>query len=140
MNQLLITSKHAIDNEYTQKAHQWLLLHFQKSNKTIQDLVDYLQKFNVTFVFELADDDFQEHVLEYPVEKRGLYLHGVNQNSPVLSTWDSAKLKHVAQEFGFHFVSVWTFDSLNQVKELADSCKETGSLNGQPIEGILCIE
>jgi tRNA ligase len=112
---LLVTSKHALDNPHAQKGHEWLLKTLESSGTPIQNLIDFIQKHNVTIVFELADDDFEEHVLEYPKHKRGLYLHGINQNTPVFNTWSMNKVQEFAKEFGFMVVDTIVVDTLDGI-------------------------
>jgi len=53
---------------------------------------------------QLGDDEFEEHILEYPPDRAGLYLHGINQNDPEFITWPYSKLREFATQFGFHIV------------------------------------
>jgi tRNA splicing ligase len=77
-NQLLITSKHSITGQHSKKAKEWLLIHLLSTNQTESSFLEYLQQNKFTAVFELADDDFEEHVLEYSKENSGLYLRNKN--------------------------------------------------------------
>lgn len=61
---------------------------------------------------QLADDEFEEHILEYPPDRRGLYLHGINENIPAFRTWESSKLKPVATEFGFKIVDALVMNTI----------------------------
>lgn len=77
-NQLLIASKHSIIGTHSKKAKEWLAIHLKSSNQSESSFLEYLQQSKFTAVFELADDDFQEHVLEYSKENSGLYLRKKN--------------------------------------------------------------
>lgn len=119
---LLITSKHAVGQPYTndgsphthaQMGEKWLDIHLQRSGKTRQELQQFLAKHNVTAVFELTDDDFEEHVLEYPPERRGLHLHGVNFNTIEFKTWPADAVQAFAEKFGFVKVGVVIKNSLD---------------------------
>ncbi|ORX61146.1 hypothetical protein BCR36DRAFT_365730 [Piromyces finnis] len=138
---LLVTSKHSFTkinnatgnlekNEYSDLGEEWL-------NKYIGDkreqLIKYIKEKNITLVFELVDNDFQEHVLEYKKEENGLYLHGVNENSTEFKSWPSEKVKEVAKEFNLLTVEYMTYNNIKELKEFAESCN--GYYNGKAIEG-----
>eukprot|EP00842_Homolaphlyctis_polyrhiza_P006573 jgi/Hompol1/6917/HPOL_002474-RA len=108
---ILVTSKHSLGHakpgskpSHAQKGEEWLDKHLKSAGATRKQLSDFLAAHNVTAIFELADDDFEEHILEYPPERSGLYLHGLNNNTPEFSTWDSNTLADFAKTFGFLLV------------------------------------
>ncbi len=68
---LLVTSKHSIQ-QHAEMGRKWILKHLAAKSKTELALVDFLQKHNITAVFELVDPDFEEHVISYPSEQHGL--------------------------------------------------------------------
>ncbi|KAJ3058770.1 hypothetical protein HDU98_005160 [Podochytrium sp. JEL0797] len=155
---LVVTSKHAlhaplastgqypvpnVENKpsHAQKGDEWVDFHLKSRNKSRDELARFLESNNVTAVFELADDAFEQHILEYPEGTRGLYLHGVNKNACVLETWDSARVREVAEEFGFWCVESEVMDSFEDVMKLADECRSTGSYKDRPVEGFVvrCI-
>ncbi|KAJ1548688.1 hypothetical protein HK405_000609 [Cladochytrium tenue] len=115
----------------------WLLRHLAQKGRSVQELVEFLETNNVTLVFELADDDFEEHILEYPVERRGLYLHGINVNQTAFDTWTSDRVARVADEFGFRSVECIVKDTFDEVVQFCDECKKSGSFGGRPIEGFV---
>ncbi|KAJ1340460.1 hypothetical protein BSLG_004907 [Batrachochytrium salamandrivorans] len=142
---VIVTSKHSLgpskDPKRGRPSHadmgeRWLDTHLQRSGRSRQELVDYLAKHNVTAVFELADDDFEEHILEYPPERRGLYLHGINENTPRFSTWESARVAAFGEQFGFFGVETLVMSNVTDVRMFSDECRETGSYKGRPIEGL----
>ena len=49
---------------------------------------------------EYCDDTFEEHILEYKGDKRGLYLHGVNLNTPEFKTWPMGKVTKLLRSTG----------------------------------------
>lgn len=91
---------------------QWLDIHLERSGKTRKQLAQFLSEHNVTAVFELTDDDFEEHVLEYPPERRGLHLHGVNFNTIEFRTWPADAIHRFSEQFGFVKVGVIIKNSL----------------------------
>jgi tRNA ligase len=109
---LIITSKHALNNPHTMKATEWLQFHLNRANRTQKDLVSFLEKHNVTAVFELADDDFEEHILEYPAGSRGLYVHGLNVNSLDFHTLGFSFVREFGEMFGFHQVNYFTLNTM----------------------------
>ncbi|KAJ3339153.1 hypothetical protein HDU93_008539 [Gonapodya sp. JEL0774] len=132
---ILVTSKHAIGGPHAEKGEEWLLRHLNRAGRTKQELARFLEGHNVTAVFELADDEFEEHILAYPPDRAGLYLHGINHNTIRLQTWPTSQLTEFANYFGFNQVGALVRDTIEQVKELTDSCRETGSFENRPIEG-----
>lgn len=108
---LLVTSKHAIGNEHSIKGREWLDLHLKKSGASHEELVQDLQSGNLTLVFELCDDSFEEHVLEYPQSKSGLYLHGINLNSVVFVTKPVQDVISFAKKYGFFHLDSQTFQT-----------------------------
>ncbi|KAJ3152726.1 hypothetical protein HDU86_005481 [Geranomyces michiganensis] len=148
---LLVTSKHSLgalreSNSYdsgeikpshAQKGEEWLVKHLAAAGRTREEFSQFLDANNVTAVFELVDDDFEEHILEYPPEARGLYLHGLNENIPEFRTWSSANLKPIAAQFGLKLVDAVVFNTVSEIRSFSDSCRETGSYNGRAIEGFV---
>ncbi|KAJ3091591.1 hypothetical protein HK102_014140 [Quaeritorhiza haematococci] len=141
---LLVTSKHALGPSqdparpsHAQKGEEWLQRHIAASRSTTKDFVEFLEKNDATAVFELADDDFEEHILEYPPERRGLFLHGITDNTPEFSSWPFSKVKPVADKFGFLVVGCLTFDTLAEVRTFTDKHSKTGSYDGRAVEGFV---
>ncbi|KAJ3267160.1 Phosphatidylinositol (PI) 3-kinase [Chytriomyces hyalinus] len=150
---LIVTSKHALHapleatgkfaNEgedkitHAQKGEEWAKTHLKTKGKTEEEFATFLEDHNVTAVFELADDEFEEHILEYPEGRRGLYLHGINENEIFLNTWNSIRVRQVAEQFGFLSVESEVLDSFEEVMALADNCRATGSFNNRPVEGFV---
>nr|KAJ3417896.1 hypothetical protein HK105_000621 [Polyrhizophydium stewartii] len=143
---ILVTSKHALGKSkdktrfkpsHAEKGEEWLDEHLRRAGATREQLVAFLSEHNVTAVFELADDDFEEHILEYPPERRGLYLHGINENTPEFSTWDSSRITDFAKRFGFFLVECIMKDTSEEVRVFADECRKTGSYGDRPVEGFV---
>ncbi|KAI9004108.1 RNA ligase-domain-containing protein [Gaertneriomyces semiglobifer] len=148
---LLVTSKHALgpakaDNRtadgsfkpsHAEKGNEWVNRHLESKGKTRKELADFLARENLTAVFELADDDFEEHILEYPPDRRGLYMHGLNENVPAFRTRSSQEVAEVARVYGFKCVETIVFQTLSEVRTFTDSCRETGSYQGRAIEGFV---
>ncbi|KAJ3351533.1 hypothetical protein HDU91_006112, partial [Kappamyces sp. JEL0680] len=65
---VLVTSKHAFgsrdDGEptHSDKGYEWLHKHLASVGKSTGELAAFLESNNLTAVFELADDEFEEHV------------------------------------------------------------------------------
>ncbi|KAJ2838993.1 trna ligase [Coemansia erecta] len=134
---LLVTSKHAVVVPHAQMGRQWMEQHLSKAGKTSIEFATFLHQRNATAVFELCDDAFEEHILEYPERARGLYLHGINRNSVELDTWASTEVAKVAEYFGFKVVQRFEFNSAPEGRELADSVRKDEMLEGRIIEGFV---
>ncbi|KAJ3186243.1 hypothetical protein HDU85_007683 [Gaertneriomyces sp. JEL0708] len=148
---LLVTSKHALgpakaENRtadgsfkpsHAEKGNEWVNRHLESKRKTRKELADFLARQNLTAIFELADDDFEEHILEYPPDRRGLYMHGLNENVPAFRTRSSQEVAEVARVYGFKCVETIVFQTVSEVRTFTDSCRATGSYQGRAIEGFV---
>lgn len=94
---LLVCSKHStgaradVEQSHAMQGEKWVKRHLASVGKTTKDLAMALREMNVTAVGELCDDEFEEHVLEYPPEMAGIYLHGLNFNLPDFATCPGPK-------------------------------------------------
>ncbi|GBC09290.1 hypothetical protein RclHR1_08740010 [Rhizophagus clarus] len=141
-NFIVVTSKHSMGERENALAHaivgeQWLDKHLEKVGKTKEALADFLYKNRSTAVAELCDDQFEEHVLPYAPDRRGLYLHGINFNTAVLKTWPSKKVTNFAKEWGFIPVKYYEKQTVDEVKIFVNEIKEKGVLDDRPIEGFV---
>ncbi|KAJ2470474.1 trna ligase [Coemansia sp. RSA 2322] len=134
---LLVTSKHSIGVVHAQVGTEWVKRHLGQAGRTLEEFAAFLFENSATAVFELCDDEFEEHILEYTGRSRGLYLHGINRNCAELDTWPSAEVTRVAQEFGFHATKYFTFDSASEGREFADKVRTDHALDGRAIEGFV---
>ncbi|KAJ2125633.1 trna ligase [Coemansia sp. RSA 720] len=134
---LLVTSKHAVHVEHARVGRQWVDRHLSRVGRTSDELAAFLHANNATAVFELCDDSFEEHILEYPERTRGLYLHGINRNSAELDTWPSAQVTQVAHDFGFHPTQCFEFSNCTEAREFADKVRSDHVLDGRAIEGFV---
>lgn len=133
-DELLITSKRSI-GKHAQKGREWLLKTIKKTGKTLDELIQFLK--GKTMVCELIDQDFEEHVLDYPKSKWGLYLHGINVNSRDFISWDIQRVEQIAQEFGLNSLKTLYFKEALELKEFLQELDKTGTFNGQEIEGFV---
>ncbi|KAJ2412542.1 trna ligase [Coemansia sp. RSA 2530] len=134
---LLVTSKHSVSVAHALVGTEWVNKHLAQAGKTSEEFAAFLFENNATAVFELCDDEFEEHILEYADRSRGLYLHGINRNCPTLDTWPSAEVTRVANEFGFHATGCFVFDSAMEGREFADKVRSDHALDGRAIEGFV---
>ncbi|KAJ1945451.1 trna ligase, partial [Linderina macrospora] len=134
---LLVTSKHSTNVPHAEVGMQWMHRHLERAGKTVEEFGGFLASNNATAVFELCDDSFEEHILEYPERMRGLYLHGINRNSIDLWTWPSEEVTKVAREFGFMETKYFVFDTVEEGKAMADKVRSDHVLDGRAIEGFV---
>ncbi|KAJ2066377.1 tRNA ligase [Coemansia sp. RSA 922] len=134
---LLVTSKHSVSVIHAQMGTQWVKKHLEQAGKTPEEFAAFLFENNATAVFELCDDEFEEHILEYTDRSRGLYLHGINRNCSTLDTWPSAEVTKVANEYGFHTTGCFMFDSATEGRKFADKVRGDHALDGRAIEGFV---
>ncbi|CAG8438905.1 9679_t:CDS:2 [Scutellospora calospora] len=141
-DQIIVTSKHSMGELQNVVAHalkgeEWLDMHIEQVGKNKRDLARFLYINKLTAVAELCDDSFEEHVLPYTFERRGLYLHGLNYNTIDLKTCPSEYVNEFAKEWGFIPIIYYIKNSPDEVKEFTDRVKQDGSLDGRPIEGFV---
>jgi tRNA ligase len=162
-SKLIVTSKHAIGEmdgvfeTHAQAGHRWLKTHLASKEKTEEQLAAVLWEKNWTAVAEvgscpwvvnshkltaalfwkLCDDDFEEHVLAYPRENSGLYLHGVNETRKEFHTSPTHIIDTFAEEWGFLKTASLVYDTLAEVKKFTDEIAQTGKWKGEPLEGFV---
>ena len=140
---LLVCSKHStgvrsdVSLSHAQAGEKWVEKHLGSVGKTKRDLAQELRRLNVTAVAELCDDSFEEHVLEYPPEQAGLYIHGVNFNLPEFATLSQAEVHQFADQWGFKVAQYEMLHTLDEVKPFLETCAETGSWRGRDTEGFV---
>lgn len=96
-----------------------------------------LYSLDVTVVCEFCDDEFEEHVLEYPKDKAGLYLHGLNLNTCKFKTYSMEMIDEFASKFGFKRTPYVKMDTFESTMEFLKMCAKTGTFEGQEVEGFV---
>ncbi|CAI4061112.1 hypothetical protein N7582_001800 [Saccharomyces uvarum] len=140
---LVICSKHStgpredVDRNHAEAGEKHLLKQLAEMNVDPKDFARMLYTYNVTAVAEYCDDSFEEHILEYPLEKAGLYLHGVNVNEAEFDTWDMKDVSELALKYGFKRIQSFKINTIEDLKKLFDECSASGSFQGQEIEGFV---
>lgn len=142
---LLVCSKHSTGKpvrgnapskhvEYGTKAvHE----HLAKAAKSPRQLAETLYQMNVTAVLELCDDSFEEHIVKYPSELGGLYLHGLNFNVREFKTYPMDKVEEFATEWGFRNVEYTVFEKFDELWQFLEKLKDKGVYNGRELEGFV---
>lgn len=139
---LLVCSKHSTGPRADGVSHavageKWIERQLAALGKTRADLAQELRKRNVTAVAELCDDDFEEHILPYTKEAAGLYLHGMNANVPVFTTYLGNQVHEFADQWGFKKVQYLMYDDIASARNFLESVAETGHYGGRDIEGFV---
>lgn len=91
---------------------------------------------------QLCDDSFEEHVLAYPSHLTGLHLHGLNTNTPILTSLPSSAVSSFAKDWGFIPTSYTIFPSVLAVKTYCETVQATGGVEEKdgsitPVEGFV---
>ncbi|KAI8602501.1 RNA ligase-domain-containing protein [Dissophora ornata] len=145
----VVSSKHVLalsdskggsaqDNaQHASKGHEWLEKTLATKGKTLQEFGLWLWNQNLTAVAELCDDSFEEHVLQYPAEKSGLYLHGLNRNTASFQTLPSEKVQEAAKQWGFWPTDYVTFNSNREVMDFAEKVRNAGEYDNRAVEGFV---
>ncbi|KIW67422.1 hypothetical protein PV04_06680 [Phialophora macrospora] len=140
---LLVCSKHStgarsdVNESHAKAGEKWIERHLASVGRSTRDLAKRLREMNATAVGELCDDRFEEHVLEYPPEAAGIYLHGINFNLPEFATLSSAEVHEFADAWGFKKAQYIMIQTLDEVKQFLNKCAETGSWEGRDTEGFV---
>lgn len=142
---LIVTSKNSTgprDEALNEKNHsyvasQWVEKHLRDHNCTKEQLAKDLNRLNVTAVAELCDDSFEEHVLPYTGDDAGLYLHGLNLNTPKFATYPSEEVDKFSERYGFFKTKYLVKNDLTSLKQFLNECAETGSWEGRDVEGFV---
>ncbi|KAI5970751.1 trl1 [Candida margitis] len=139
---ILVCSKHSTglrgeDNTRNHALEGETQLRKQLGDERVAQLARYLYEHNLTAVTELCDDEFEEHVLPYPKDKSGLYLHGLNYNTIKFQTVPIGDVVKFAQEWGFKTIEYLQFDHVNKLFDFLHKCSETGTYNGREVEGFV---
>ncbi len=140
---LLVCSKHStgarsdVSQSHAMVGEKWVKRHLESVGKTTRDLARVLREMNATAVAELCDDEFEEHVLEYPPEMAGLYLNGINFNLPEFATLSGPEVHEFADTWGFKKAQYVIIQTLDEVQEFLQKCAETGSWEGRDTEGFV---
>lgn len=140
---LLVCSKHSTGDDSDPKVVHFargraeVYRQLEKHGKSAEDLAKELYDLNVTAVCELCDDDFEEHILEYPKELAGLYLHGLNFNTREFRTYPMEMTQQFASEWGFRGIDYTEFAEFPQLWDFMENCAKSGTHNGRSIEGFV---
>ena len=140
---LVVCSKHStgprddVNRNHAEAGEKYLMHQLQDLNIDSKQLGKELYDNNVTAVAEYCDDTFEEHILEYTGDKRGLYLHGINHNTPDFHTWPLDKVASFAKKYGFKKINFMIKNTIEDLKTFLNDCSEKGSFDGQEIEGFV---
>lgn len=140
---LVVCSKHStgpredVNRNHAEAGEEFLIHQLKECGVDPKELGKDLYTHNVTAVAEYCDDSFEEHILEYTGEMRGLYLHGINENKPEFYTWPLDKVTSFANKFGFKTVHFMIKDDISDLQKFLEACSEQGSFDGKEIEGFV---
>lgn len=140
---LVVCSKHItgprddIDRNHAEAGERVLLKQLKLKGINSRDLGLELYEGNLTAVAEYCDDSFEEHILEYPLDKAGLYLHGLNLNEPNFKTLPMRAVTMFGTKYGFKNINAFIKDDVGSLKVFLEDCAVNGSFNGEEIEGFV---
>ena len=105
--------------------------------KTTAEFASTLYEQNLTAVAELCDDEFEEHILEYPAKLAGLYLHGLNNNEIKFSTKPMGEVSEFGKAWGFKEVEYTTYETYDELMTFIRGIDEVGTYKGRELEGFV---
>lgn len=109
----------------------------EKLGLSTRELGRELYENRLTAIAELCDDAYEEHVVSYPPDIAGLYLHGLNRNTKEFETLNMDTVANFADRWGFKKVYNRTFASFTEFMAYITEVNKTGCLNGHEIEGFV---
>lgn len=125
------TSRHFL------RAQATVYSQLEEAGKSPEDFARLLYENNVTAVCELCDDSFEEHIVEYPKDQAGLYLHGINTNTADFYTYPGEKVDALAEDWGFKKIQRETFADYTSLFEFLTTTAASGKYKGREIEGFV---
>lgn len=147
---LLVCSKHSTgESSYNRRKDQkFVAQHSVQGSKAVyeqlerigrkpEELANILYKMNVTAVLELCDDSFEEHIVKYPKELAGLYLHGLNFNVKKFQTYPIEKVAQFADDWGFRKIEYDFFEKFDDLWAFLENLKTRGLYKGRELEGFV---
>lgn len=142
---LIVTSKHSTGSQegkpdeevHSFVGQSWIRRHLESKGIKETDFAKLLYAMNVTAVGELCDDSFEEHVLAYPPDQSGIYLHGLNLNVSKFTTYPFPDVEAFAKMFGFLPTEYLTIETVAELRTFLETCAETGSWNDREVEGFV---
>lgn len=75
--------------------------------------------------------------MEYPADKAGLYLHGLNRNTADFQTMPSKQVQEAAREWGLWPTDYITFNTQKEVMDFADKVRNAGEYDNRAVEGFV---
>ncbi|CCF55588.1 hypothetical protein KAFR_0A01500 [Kazachstania africana CBS 2517] len=141
--ELVVCSKHStgfrddVDRNHAEAGEKFLIEQLTRHDIDIKEFATTLYRENVTAVAEYCDDSFEEHILEYGRDKRGLYLHGLNPNEITFQTWAMERVDTFAEKYGFNKLESFNIDTTTELRKFLETVSTKGSFNDQEIEGFV---
>lgn len=140
---IVVCSKHStgprddVNRNHALAGEVFLRNQLRVMNVDISALAKKLHEMNCTAIAEYCDDSFEEHILEYSKDKAGLYLHGLNRNTPSFETLPISSVSEFALQWGFKSVDYVEMDSVSSLQDFLNKCDKQGHYNEQEIEGFV---
>lgn len=110
---------------------------FKDDEAKLKNLGMTLYENNLTAVFELCDDQFEEHVISYEDNNAGLYLHGLNVNDIKFSTMSMPHVNDFANEFGFKQIKFFYKDTFESLQAFLKDAALSNTFDNREIEGFV---
>lgn len=110
---------------------------FKDDEKQMKTLGTTLYENNLTAVFELCDDQFEEHVISYENNNAGLYLHGLNLNDIKFTTMSMPHVNDFAEKFGFKQIKFFYKDTFESLQAFLKDAALSNTFDNREIEGFV---
>lgn len=110
---------------------------FKDDESQLKKLGMTLYEGNLTAVFELCDDQFEEHVISYANNNAGLYLHGLNLNDIKFTTMSMPCVNKFAERFGFKQIKFFYKDTFESLQAFLKDAALSNTFGNREIEGFV---
>lgn len=140
---LVVCSKHStgqrddLSKNHALAAQNALESQLEKNGTDKVEFAQKLYQMHITIVCEYCDDEFEEHVLEYKGDKRGLYIHGINYNIPNFKTFPMEEVDEYALKYGFKRTHYTKQDTYEETIAFLEGINKAGVFHDEEIEGFV---
>lgn len=140
---IVVCSKHStgprddVDRNHALAGQKFLMDQLENMNIDPKEFAKDLYDNNITAVTEYCDDSFEEHILEYGNDKKGLYLHGLNLNQSKFQTLPMERVNRFGEKYGFKSIESFQKTNIHILRVFLEKCADEGSFHGNELEGFV---
>lgn len=130
-----------VEYSYVSVGEKYIERQLQCIGKIKEDLVRELRRRNVIVVVEFCDDNFEEYILVYGLDKVGFYFYGINFNFFEFFIYFLQFVQKFVEDWGFVKMGFIMIDDIKEVKVFFEEVVEIGVYDGCDVEGfVICCK